>query len=129
MKNDVPQGVIAVVKEREDIIAVCGLNCSECDVYRAPSDPDAMKRLLDWLNKDRPGRVKPEQVRCGGCLGDRETHWSGDCHILRCAVDDKSLKSCSQCDEFACDRLTKWASGSKLYTQALERLWSMKNSR
>ncbi len=117
-----------MAKETEEIISVCGLNCGECDLYRAPSDPDAMKRVLDWLNKDTPGRVKPEQVRCGGCLGDRETHWSGDCDILRCAVEDKSVKSCSRCDEFACDRLTQWASKSQRYTLALERLKSMRNS-
>ncbi|MGI6667876.1 MAG: DUF3795 domain-containing protein [Bacillota bacterium] len=118
-----------MVKETEDIIAVCGLNCGECDLYRAPSDPGAMKRVLAWLNKDTQGSVKPEQIRwCGGCLGDRETHWSADCDILMCAVDDKSLKSCSQCDKFVCDRLTKWASKSKRYTQALERLKGLRSS-
>ena len=115
-----------MVKESEDIIAVCGLNCSECDVYRAPSDPKAMKRLIEWLNKDTPGKVKPEQVRCGGCLGDREIHWDRGLRDPEVAVDDRSITSCSICDEFVCDRLTKWASGSKRYSQALERLRAMR---
>jgi hypothetical protein len=109
-----------------EMLAVCGLDCSQCDIRRAKSDPVIMKNILDWLNRDDPNRVKPEQIQCDGCLGDRSSHWSADCGIQKCAVDDRGYESCSQCDAFPCERLEKWASGSKKYGDALARLRSMK---
>ena len=109
----------------KEMLAVCGLDCGKCDIRRAKSDPVIMKKVLDWYNTKLPGKVKPEQIRCEGCLGDRSVHWSGDCGILRCAVDDRGHESCSQCGDFACERLENWASTGEKYGEALARLRSM----
>ncbi len=106
------------------IIAACGLDCAECDIYRAKSEPDVMKGILDWLNRDVPDRCKPEDVHCDGCLGDRSVHWSADCDILTCCVDAKEFKSCSECGELPCERLKKWSENGPRYTAALESLMS-----
>lgn len=117
-----------MAKDNEEMLAVCGLDCGKCDIRRAQSDPEIMKKLLDWFNRDVPGKVKPEQIKCGGCLGDRSIHWSGDCDILTCAVEGKSIRSCARCGEFACERLVKWASVGPKYGEALARLRSLNSS-
>lgn len=106
----------------QEMLAPCGLDCAKCAIWRAPREPETMKRLIEWFKNERKIDLGPEQVRCGGCLGDRSIHWSADCEILKCAVDERGLRSCSDCGDFPCERLTAWARGGEKYAEALERL-------
>jgi hypothetical protein len=63
---------------------------------------------------------------CQGCRGDRAVHWSADCPILVCCVDERGLQSCSACDAFPCARLTDRARENARYTAALQRLEEMR---
>ncbi|NIV38597.1 MAG: DUF3795 domain-containing protein [Anaerolineae bacterium] len=62
------------------------------------------------------------KMYCTGCLGDRDTHWSADCWILTCCVDQRGLSNCSECETFACQRLVDWAEQNERYGAALARL-------
>ena len=53
-------------------------------------------------------------------------HWSADCWILRCCVDERGLDSCYLCPDFPCQPLNEWATQNDSYAQALSRLVSMK---
>ena len=108
-----------------ELIAVCGLNCGDCDIYRAGNDRTLAQKISDWYKKERNKDIPPDVIHCSGCVGDRARHWSGDCEILKCAVDEKGLRFCSECGEFPCERLTKWASKSKSYEEGLARLKAM----
>jgi hypothetical protein len=112
-----------------EMLAPCGIDCSVCNIYRAQSDPQILQRLLAWFRDERKKELKPEQIRCGGCLGDRAIHWSGDCAILKCAVDQHGLKSCSECGEFPCEKLTSWAGKGEKYANALQRLRVLREQR
>jgi hypothetical protein len=87
-------------------IAVCGLDCSGCDICRVPSDAAAAQRVVDWF-RDQGWLAQDEGVTeiiqramyCKGCRGDRSVHWSPDCWILRCCVDEKGLEFCYQSEE------------------------------
>ena len=107
-------------------IAVCGLDCSECTIFKATTDAEIAWRVADWFRKERGIDVKAEDIRCSGCRGDRTQHWSSDCRILACCVDGKELDFCCECEEFPCDRLEAWAQSGEQYAQALERLRQMK---
>lgn len=109
-------------------LAPCGIDCSECRIRRAKSEPEVMKSILDWFKNERKIELQPEQVSCGGCLGDRAHHWSADCGILKCAVDDHHHVSCSLCDAFPCERLEKWAQASPKYAAAVDRLKDMRKA-
>ena len=113
-------------EKRAGMIAPCGLDCGECDIRRAKHEPDTMREILEWFAKERGVELKPEQVDCQGCLGDRSAHWSPDCDILACSVDRRGLKSCSECGEFPCARLETWASRSARYAAGLARLRGMR---
>ncbi len=106
----------------ENMIACCGLDCSVCDVRLAPGNPEQAKHISDWINENFETKCKPEDIACTWCRGEREGHWSADCWILRCCVDDKGLEYCSDCDEFPCDKLVEWSKQSEKYGKAFERL-------
>jgi hypothetical protein len=112
----------------ERMIAVCGLDCTDCDMREATTNPQLQRRHADWFRQELGQDVKPEDIHCAGCKGDRSMHWSADCWILQCCVDSRGLEFCSECDEFPCPRLEEWAKGSMRYGRALDRLRAMKNA-
>jgi len=113
----------AFTMDREDsMVAPCGIDCRECDIFRAPREPEIMDGILKWFQEERGLTLRREDIRCGGCLGDRSVHWSADCPILQCAVDDNGLRSCVVCGRFPCGRLEEWAGDSDGHREALDRL-------
>ena len=114
-------------------IGACGLDCGACDILKAPTDPEAEQRLVLWLRRNgwlKEGEGISEIVErsmyCKGCRGDRTVHWSPDCWILKCCVDDKGLEFCHECGDFPCGKLRDWARGNADYAKALERLKRLK---
>jgi hypothetical protein len=107
------------------MIAACGLDCALCDIQRASDDPALAQEIIDWFDRELDVEVKPEDIHCDSCKGDRTNHWSPDCWILKCCVDDKGLDFCHQCLDFPCQELSDWAEKSQKYTEAFERLKRM----
>jgi len=107
-------------------IACCGLNCTECEIFRASSDPALAERISREFKEERNLDIKPEVIRCPGCHGDRSLHWSSDCEILQCCVDERGLENCSQCPDFPCSMIEKWAKGGPRYQRAFELLKSLR---
>jgi len=113
----------------DDGRAVCGLNCIDCPVYRATFDSNAASLLLSWF-KEMNVIHRHQDVDdlmeagpyCKGCRGPRNKHWSADCFILNCCVDNKKLASCYLCDEFPCKDLKQWSTQDRKYTNAFEYL-------
>ena len=111
------------------MMAACGLDCGTCPIRLTPVDTDAATTLVDWFRRESwlaEGEGMPQvlerKMYCTGCLGDRDTHWSADCWILACCVDQRGLSHCSQCQAFPCHRLVEWAKQNEGYTAALARL-------
>jgi len=107
------------------VIAVCGLDCSECNIYKAAADAALAQKIADALSRG-DSEVTADQIQCAGCRGDRAQHWSADCKILVCCTDEKQLDSCHKCGDFPCPKLEEWAQGSEHYGEALQRLKNMK---
>jgi hypothetical protein len=112
-----------------ELLAACGLDCGSCEIRRAPSDPVAAQVVLDWFRcegwlaeGEGMAQVLERKMYCTGCLGDRDTHWSADCWILACCVDQRGHRNCSECEAFACARLVEWAGQNEGYAAALARL-------
>jgi hypothetical protein len=115
------------------LMAACGLDCESCEIRLAPTDPAAAKVVLDWFRQqgwlgedEGMAQAIERKMYCTGCLGDRETHWSADCWILACCVDQRGYSNCSECEAFACDRLVEWAKQNDGYAAALARLREMR---
>ena len=117
------------------MITVCGIDCIRCPLLKASlGDARAAEHLARWLRSEGwveedvgAAEVLEGGPHCLGCRGDRATHWSANCWILKCCVDDKGLEFCHECDDFACELLVEWAAQNDKYTEALNRLRRMKN--
>jgi hypothetical protein len=110
------------VKQENQMIAVCGLDCGGCDIFQATDNPKIAQQIVDWFKKEKNEEVKIEDIHCLGCKGDRAKHWSPDCWILKCCVDVKRKEFCYECGDFPCEKLNQWAKSSKRYGEALNRL-------
>jgi hypothetical protein len=115
------------------MIAACGLDCGSCEIRLAPIDPEAARVLVEWFRsqgwlspEEGMAQVQERKMYCTGCLGDRTVHWSADCWILQCCVDEHGLSNCSQCAAFPCERLEAWAQQNSGYQAALQRLRDMR---
>jgi len=116
-------------------MAACGLDCETCEIRLAPFDPAAAEVLVNWFKSqgwlaenEGMSEVIQRKMFCTGCLGSRATHWSADCWILACCVDQHGLENCSQCGDFPCDRLVAWSKENESYQQALENLKLLRES-
>jgi len=112
----------------ERLIAACGIDCTGCDIRRAVADPELRRRIIAWFKEERGRDVNPEAIRCTWCRGDRDGHWSADCWILHCCVDEKGLAHCFQCAEFPCARLVKWSKQNEGYGRAFACLEALRST-
>ena len=91
-------------------ISVCGLNCAKCDIYLASHGNEKLRNeIIEWFKKERNKTIKPEQVRCEGCRGTLDTHWSSDCKMMLCAKNRK-LQYCFECEDFPCTSVNQFSS-------------------
>jgi len=105
------------------MIAPCGLDCSICRIHLALNDREIANQLTGNFISQGHKDAKPEWFHCAGCPGDRVDHWSADCQILKCCVDEKHLQHCDQCPKFVCERLERFANdGHKHHKEAVEYL-------
>jgi len=70
---------------------------------------------MGWLNQNESiSEAIAKGLYCKGCHGDCSIHWSADCWILGCCVDEKGLEHCDECDDFPCDKLVDWSKQSEV---------------
>jgi len=114
-----------------EMLAACGLDCGPCPIRRIPFDAGAAAQMLAWFKqmgwlKESEGvdEAIEKRMYCNGCQGDRSVHWSGNCQIMLCCVDEKHKQHCGECTELmSCDKLEAFASDEHAHhKEAVERL-------
>lgn len=91
-------------------IAVCGLNCAKCDIYMAYNGNEKLRdEIVEWFKKQRKETIKPEQIKCEGCMGPLDVHWSPECKMVLCAKR-RELQHCFQCRDFPCTHVNEFSS-------------------
>ena len=78
----------------------CGINCDNCDIFKAANDKNFAIELADKWKKWNPKAVA-SWFQCKGCKGDASLCWSRDCKIMNCAKS-KNIEHCGQCSDFKC---------------------------
>jgi len=108
-------------------ISVCGLNCAKCDMYEASHGNEKVRdEIVQWFKEKRNKTLQPEQIRCEGCRGPLDAHWSEDCRMLSCATQ-RGLQYCFQCSDFPCTKLKDFCSdGVAHHKRTVENLARMK---
>jgi hypothetical protein len=99
-----------MVSEKTDI-AFCGLNCSDCPVYRATlsgHEPSRNKIADEW-SKVYNTVITPGEINCLGCRSKTGKHFSHcfECSIRLCALE-RRVQTCADCSEYACVDLVEF---------------------
>ncbi len=109
----------------EKLISACGLNCADCDAYKATIDNDeaAREEVAKKWSEIYGANCTPMDCICEGCMQDGllSTAHATTCALRSCAVE-KEIKNCSECDEFACDQLEEFFTYVPDAREVLEKL-------
>jgi hypothetical protein len=97
----------------KQIIAFCGLTCSECPAYIATQagDKTALERVAaDWRVQFKSPAITAESIVCDGCTGNESGRLAGYCSVcdLRKCGMSRGLANCAYCSDYACDKLDKF---------------------
>ena len=94
-----------------EIVAYCGLVCTECPTYKATqkNDDTARAKVAEAWSKQFKHDFKTEDINCSGCLavGEIQFSYCSMCNIRRCGVDRK-VPNCAYCVEYPCDKLNNF---------------------
>ena len=86
------------------LIAPCGAYCGRCPLYLARTDQSLRQKMAE--RQDIPVE---KVIVCAGCrqLRGKVKVAGGDpiCHTYACAVDQRGLEFCYECDDFPCENL------------------------
>ena len=93
---------------RDEMLAPCGLICTDCSIYKAATNKAAAEELAEQWRIAGHKNAASDWFKCRGCFGDDKLIWSDDCRIRKCCLKIKRLDNCSLCDEFPCEIIIKF---------------------
>lgn len=115
----------------DEMLAACGLDCGPCPIRQIPLNTEAAQGVIFWFRQmgwlqesEGVAEAIERKMYCNGCQGERSVHWSDNCAMLLCCVDDKHQQHCGQCAELMrCDKLEAFTGdGHAHHKQAVDRL-------
>ncbi len=95
----------------DEIIAFCGLNCTECPAYIGTQEEDEIllkKTAKRWSTAKH--KIESSDILCDGCAspGKRLASICAECQVRICGVG-KAIENCGFCDDYPCQTLeTVW---------------------
>ncbi|MCX8131496.1 MAG: DUF3795 domain-containing protein [Clostridia bacterium] len=102
---------------KEKIVAPCGIDCFNCEVYE-DNVTEAMQERLSSLTK-----IPKEQISCKGCIDGNICLFlkiqGKSCKTLEC-IQEKKVDYCFNCSTFPCDYLMPLADGAAKYPQNIK---------
>ena len=107
----------------EEMVAYCGIICTECPTYQATQKNDSKARAKiakDW-SKQFKHDFKPGDINCDGCLsvGKKLVGYCLVCEIRKCGSDKKVL-NCGYCVEYPCEKVNSFQARAPLAKAKLE---------
>lgn len=107
------------------IIACCGLTCTECPGYLATQQGDeaALEKAAAEWSVEYGGEISAADVRCDGCLSV-EGPWMSHCAVCKiraCAIE-RGLENCAACEDYACEKLSEFFGFVPAAKETLDRL-------
>jgi len=120
-----------MAQDENEMLAACGLDCGPCPIRQIPLDAKAAEGAISWFKEmgwlqeaEGVAEAIERKMYCTGCQGDRSVHWSSNCEIMLCCVDERNRDHCGQCSELmSCDKLKAFASDEHAHhREAVNRL-------
>ena len=95
----------------DKLIAVCGLDCRECEAYIATqtNNMEKKKEIADKWSKIYNVLILSENINCDGCRIDgQHIGYCGMCEVRKCGFS-KNIENCAICNEYpGCSILNKF---------------------
>jgi hypothetical protein len=89
----------------EEIIAYCGLVCTECPALIATRQNDTVKLIalaLEWYGQEKEASF----CECDGCTTQgRKNNHCLECGVRLCAME-RGVVNCAYCEDYGCETLT-----------------------
>jgi hypothetical protein len=113
----------------QEMIAYCGIICTECPTYQATQKNDNQGRVKiaeEWSKRYKHA-FKTEDINCDGCLAEskRQIGYCMVCDIRKCG-SDKKLVNCAHYFEYPCEKVNNVLSAAP---QAKAKLDAVRNSK
>jgi hypothetical protein len=109
----------------QEMIAYCGLVCSNCPTFQATlnDDDEARAKTAAYYSIKYGFSLKPEDINCDGCLSTtgRLIGYCHACNIRKCCIS-KGLPSCSVCSKQPCEHIEKFHAFSPEAKKCFQRL-------
>jgi hypothetical protein len=91
------------------LIAACGLDCAQCDSYRATQAKDMLMleaTVVKWTKEYNASGLTVENIQCDGCMTPgRKTGHCGECQIRLSAIE-RGMENCAVCPDYAvCEKI------------------------
>jgi len=90
-----------------EMIAYCGLNCTECPALIATKEnnEEKVKAIAAEWAKAYGANITADSVWCDGCLvGGKKCGHCHECEIRACGMK-KGVKNCAHCAQYPCGKL------------------------
>lgn len=101
------------------MIAKCGIDCIECNAYKATitNSEELRKKTAQEWSAQFGVLIDPKTINCVGCQEDDKDKLCSHCQVCgvrSCAVE-KGYKTCAECDDFGCEKVAAiWKFDSKI---------------
>ena len=113
------------IEAMPEIIAYCGIICSDCEAYIATqaNDVEGLARVADRWNREYSLECTVDDMWCDGCLGEgrRIATYCAGCEIRACAIARGHI-NCAYCKEYYCDKLRAESEGKVVLDRIREGL-------
>lgn len=110
-----------------EMIAYCGIHCTQCPTFLATQNEDDRERekVAGMWSKQFKMELQAKDINCDGCLasGGRLFSYCQVCEIRTCCRE-KGLENCAHCDDYACEKLTAIFGLAPYAKESLEKIRS-----
>jgi Zn finger protein HypA/HybF involved in hydrogenase expression len=109
----------------EKIIARCGLECTDCNAYRATvaDDDDLRVKTAEEWSRMFKVDIPPETINCLGCQQNDQNKLFSHCRVcgIRSCAIGKGYATCAECADFGCEKVSEiWAYAPQAKSQLEE---------
>lgn len=107
-----------------EMIACCGLVCSQCPAFLATQagDEEKARQTAELWSRQYKVEVRVENVWCDGCMAPgRKCGHCGECEIRACALQ-RGVATCAACDDYGCETIGRFLAMVPPAKETLERL-------
>ena len=110
------------VNDMTDMIAFCGLDCSECDAYKATqTDNSKLKaQIAERWSKELGMSFTDDDITCDGCKSERLSGWCQKVCAIRPCAEERGANTCAHCDEYICDKLDDFLGSESTARETLD---------